>query len=183
MASIDHIVATVVSFLRAAAFCFLTDIDDQASCATTVVKLCLIFLNCLSSKLAAREHKLTAICLYAEQLKGLLHLSTKHSQMKCPLDGTEDGEGAVEPDEEIVQYVLLLLFSITLILKLPESWNVVEEEEKEDDSKEGATREICWLSSSDIHLLKDHLLTAIYSIALWESFTRHYKSVSLTAKN
>jgi hypothetical protein len=170
--------------------CFQTDVDDQASCALTAVKLCLVFLNCLSSKIAASEHKLTAICLHAEQLKGLLNLNNKHSQTQCPLNGnsqrigklcTGDEEDNVESEEEITQYVVLLLFSITLISKLPECWNLVEEDEIKDDSKQADVKEetLCWLSSSDIHLLEDHLLMAIYSIALCESFIRHYKSVSV----
>jgi hypothetical protein len=179
----------VVSFLHAAVICFQTDTDDQASCVLTAVKLCLVFLNCLSSKIAASEHKLTAVCLYAEQLKGLLNLN-KFSQRQHSFDGssqsigksyTGDKEDAMELEEEITQYVLLLLFSVTLISKLPECWNPVEEDEIKDDSKQADVKEetLCWLSSSDIHLLEDHLLTAIYSIALCESFIRHYKSVSV----
>jgi hypothetical protein len=174
-----------VSFLHAAARCFPAD-DDQASCSSTVVKLCSIFLNCLSSKLASREHKLTAVCLYAENLKGLLNVNTKHSQTKYLLDEnhqgtgksyTEDGEDGMESEEEMIQYLILLLFSITLISRLPESLNLTDEEEiKEDSEQEDVKGQ---MSSSDVCLLENHLLTAVYSIAVCESFIRHYKSVSL----
>lgn len=185
MVSIDHNVDTVVSFLHAAVMCFPTDTDDQASCALTVVKLCLVFLNSLSSKIGASEHALTAVCLHAEHLKGLLNLNNKNLQAQCPVHGNSHniwksytGNDDNKSEEElVVQYVILLLFSITLISKLPECWNLVQEGEIKDDSEQADVKEAV-LSSSDIHLLEDHLLTAIYSIALCESFTRHYKSVS-----
>lgn len=191
MESIDHTVDTVVLFLHAAVMCFQTDTDDQASYVLTAVELGLVFLNSLSSKIVASEHKLTAICLHAEQLKGLLNLNDKHSQTQCPLDGnshsigkscTGDEENNIESEEEIMQYVILLLFSVTLISKLPECWNRVEEGEIRDDSKQAVVEEetSCWLSSSCVHLLEDHLLMGIYSTALHESFTRHYKSVSVS---
>lgn len=176
---------TVVSFLHAAARCFPAS-DDQASSSSTALKLCLIFLNCLSSKLAAREHKLTAICLYAENLKGLLNVNTKHLQTKYLLDEnhqnigklcTEDGEDAVESEEEIIQYIILLLFSVTLISKLPESLKLTDEEEIKDDLEQDDDKG--QMSCSEVGLLEHHLLTAVYSIAICESFIRHYKSVSI----
>jgi hypothetical protein len=178
-------VVTVVSFLHAAARCFPAS-DDQASSSSTVLKLCLIFLNCLSSELAAREHKLTAVCLYAEHLKGFLNVNTKHLQTKYLLDEycqsigkscTEDGDDAVESEEEIIQYIILLLFSVTLISKLPESLNLTDEEEMKDDLEQDDVKRK--MSCSEAGLMEDHLLTAVYSIAICESFIRHYKSVSI----
>lgn len=182
VASVDHTVAIVMSFLDAAARCFPAD-NDQASGSSTVLKLCLIFLNCLSSKLAAREHKLTAICLYAENLKGLLNVNTKHLQTKYLLQENhqitgksciEDGEDEVGSVEEIIQYVMLLLFSITLISKLAENLNQADEDEIQDDSDQEDFKEK--MSCSDVCLLEDHLLTAVYSVAVCECFIRHYKS-------
>ncbi|XP_023714743.1 uncharacterized protein LOC111868392 isoform X3 [Cryptotermes secundus] len=170
-----------MSFLHAAARCFQAD-NDHASISSTVLKLCLIFLNCMSSKLATREHKLTAVCLYAENLKGLLNVNIKHLQTKYLLDENHqstgksciDGEDAVESEEEIVQYIILLIFSVTLISKLPGSLNKRDEEEiKVDSEQEDFMGKI---SFSDVCLLEDHLLTALYSIAVCESFIRHYKS-------
>lgn len=139
----------------------------------------------MSTKLAAREHKLTAVCLYAENLKGLLNVNTKHLQTKCLLGENQqstgksciDGEDAVESEEEIIQYIILLLFSVTLISKLPENLNQTDEEEIEVDSEQEDFKG--QMSCIDVCLLEDHLLTAVYSIAVCESFIRHYKSVSL----
>lgn len=139
----------------------------------------------MSSKLAAMEHKLTAVCLYAENLKGLLNVNTKHLQIKYLLDENHqntgksciDGEDAVESEEEIIQYIILLLFSVTLISKLPESLNQTDEEEIKVDSEQEDFKGK--MPCSDVYLLEDHLLTALYSVAVCKSFIRHYKSVSL----
>jgi hypothetical protein len=178
-------VAAVVSFLRTAARCLPTDTDDQESCLSTVVKLCSVFLDCLSSEFATREQKVTAICLYAENVKGLLNHIPKHAHTKYLFDAnpkstgkscTESGEDATSSEKEIVQYVILLLFSVTLISKLPESLKVLDNEEVKDDFKEDDVKQ--GMSSSDIRLLEDHILTAIYSVSLCKSFIRHFKSVS-----
>jgi hypothetical protein len=140
----------------------------------------------VSSEFAAREQKVTAVCLYAENMKGLLNHTTKHSYTKHLFSAnsqntgkscTENGEDAVGSEKEIVQYVMLLLFSVTLISKLRESLNSVDKEEIKDDVREEYIQ--LEMSSSDIHLLEDHILTAIYSVALCKSFVRHFKSVSL----
>jgi len=178
-------VATVVSFLCTSARCLPVDIDDLESCLSTVVKLCSVFLDCLSSEFAAREQKVTAVCLYAENLKGLLNHITRHSHTKHLFNTnpqiagkscSENGEGTVGSEKEIVQYVVLLLFSATLISKLPESLNLFDKDEIKDDVTEEDIKQE--MSSSDIHLLEDHILTAIYSVALCKSFIRHFKSVS-----
>ena len=177
--------ATVVSFLRTAARCLPVDTDDLESCLSTVVKLCSVFLDCLSSEFAAREQKVTTVCLYAENLKGLLNHITRHSCTKYLFNAnpqntgkscTENGEHAVDSEKEIVQYVILVLFSVTLISKLPESLNLVDKDEIKDDVMEEDIKQ--GMSSSDIHLLEDHILTAIYSVALCKSFISHFKSVS-----
>jgi len=181
---IDHIVATVVSFLHTSATCVPIDIGDLESCLSTVVKLCSVFLDCLSSEFAAREQKITAVCLYAENLKGLLNHITRQSHTKYLFNtnpqstgkSSENGEDTVGPEKEIVQYVILLLFSVTLISKLPESLNLLDKDEMKDDVTEEDVKQE--MSSSDIHLLEDHILTAIYSVALCKSFIRHFKSVS-----
>jgi hypothetical protein len=178
-------VATVVSFLRIAAACLPTDAGDLESCLSPVVKLCSVFLDCLSSEFAAREQKVTALCLYAENMKGLLNHTTKHSHAKHLFSAnsqntgkscTENGEDAVGSEKEIVQYIILLLFSVTLISNIPESLNPVDQEEINDDVKEEYVKQE--MSSSGIHLLEDHILTATYSVALCKSFIRHFKSVS-----
>ena len=177
--------ATVVSFLRTSARCFPIDIGDLESCLSAVVKLCSVFLDCLSSEFAAREQKVTAVCLYAENLKGMLHHITKHSGTKYLFNTnsqstgksySENDEDTVGSEKEIVQYVVLLLFSVTLISKLPESLNLFDKDEIKDDVTEEDIKQE--MSSSDIHLLEDHILTAIYSVALCKSFIRHFKSVS-----
>lgn len=175
--------ATVVSFLHTSARCVPIDIGDLESCLSTVVKLCSVFLDCLSSVFAAREQKVTAVCLYAENLKGLLNHITRYSHTKYlfstnPQSGksSENGEDTVGSEKEIVQYVILLLFSVTLISKLPESLNLFDKDEIKDDVTEEDVKQE--MSSSDIRLLEDHILTAIYSVALCKSFIRHFKSVS-----
>ena len=177
--------ATVVSFLRTSARCLPIDICDLESSLSTVVKLCSVFLDYLSSEFAAKEQKLTAVCLYAEKLKGLLNRITRHSHTKYLFNTNPQSTGkscsancedTVGSEKEIVQYVILLLFSVTLISKLPESLNLFDK----DEIKDGITEEDIKqeMSSSDIHLLEDHILTAIYSVALCKSFIRHFKSVS-----
>jgi hypothetical protein len=139
----------------------------------------------LSSEFAAREQKVTAVCLYAENLKGLLNHITRHSHTKYLFNTNtqntgkscfENGEDTVDSEKEVVQYVILLLFSVTLISKLPESLNLFDK----DEIKDGVTEEDIKqeMSSSDIYLLEDHILTAIFSVALCKSFIRHFKSVS-----
>jgi len=178
-------VATVVSFLHTSARCLPIDSSDLESCLSTVVKLCSVFLDCLSSEFAAREQKVTSVCLYAENLKGLLNHITRHSHTKYLFSMNtqstakscfENGEDTVGSEKEIVQYVILLLFSVTLISKLPESLNLFDKDEIKDDVTEEDIKQE--MSSNDIHLLEDHILTAIYSVALCKSFIRHFKSVS-----
>jgi hypothetical protein len=182
--SVDHAVVIVLHFLHAAARCF--PVYDQASSSSAVLKLSLIFLNSMSSKLAARECKLTAICLYAKILKGFPNVNTKHLQTQYLCDENHQSTGesctegkgdAVESEEEFVQYMVLLLFSVTLISKLPESLNLTDEEEIKDDSEQDDIKRK--MSHSDVSLLEVHLLGAVYSMAVCESFNRHYKSVSL----
>ena len=177
--------ATVVSFLRTSARCLPVDTEDLESCLSTVVKLSSVFLDCFSSEFAAREQKLTAVCLYAENLKGLLNHITRHSHTKYLFSTSpqstgkscsENGEDTVGSEKEIVQYVVLLLFAVTLISKLPESLNLFDKDEIKDDVTEEDVKQE--MSSSDIHLLEDHILTAVYSVALCKSFIRHFKSVS-----
>lgn len=160
---IDHITSTVIVFLQAAVNCFPADVEENSSLVSTSIKLCAYFLSSLSSVLDDKARDLTVICMCAEQMKGLLNFSTK-----CV---TESNRSSIVNSEiEIVQYMILLVFSVTLVSKLPDSWNIVEVEDNVEEKR------LQRISDDDIHYLKNHLLTIVYSIGICESFSRHYKS-------
>lgn len=169
-----------MTFLSAAVKCFPTNIEDKLSIKFATASLCVVFLNCLSTKLAVRQQNVTVTCLYAEQLKGLLKYSSRSQQMKLINLKRDDEKEKVDSEVQVVEFIILALFSVTLISKLSDIWDEADQEENcgsEQGDVEGDTSN--QLSISDVKIIEEHLISALYSIAVCESFTKHYKSVSI----
>ena len=158
---IDHIASMVIAFIQAAVKCFPLDVEEDTSLASAAVKLCTCFLDSLTSIADERALDLTTTCVYAEQVKGLLNFSAKCS--------AESSSSVIRSEADVEQYMTLLVFTVTLMSRLPETWDDGEDEEKKLQT----------ISSEDIRHLKDSLLSIIYAVGICESFSRHYKSVSI----
>ncbi|KAJ9575352.1 hypothetical protein L9F63_025698, partial [Diploptera punctata] len=163
METIDHISSTVIAFIQAAVNCFPDDVEEKTSLTSTSAKLCLCFLSSLITILDERAEDLTTICTYTEQIKGLLNFNTE-----CAAGSNSCS--SINSVADIVQYVTLLVFSVTLISKLPESWVSADDEDIDEEKR------VRMISSYDIYLLINPVLTIVYSVGICESFSSLYRS-------